>query len=1288
MSDPNDYTVGWICALPAESAAAQAFLDEKHEGPTTQDAQDTNNYRFGKIKAHNVVIAVLPMGEYGTASAAGVAINMLRSFRNVRIGLMVGIGGGAPSSTNDIRLGDVVVSVPKDGQSGVFQYDFGKSIQEKSFHLTRTLDQPPHALLAAVSAVQVGHDMDEIAGNGLEKAVNEAMEGKPRFRRKYGRPLESTDVLFRSDFVHVRDEDSCKACGIDHVVDRKARTEEDDNPQIHYGTIASANTLMKDALIRDELASEKNVLCFEMEAAGLMNRFRCLVIRGICDYSDSHKNKKWQGFAAMTAAAYAKQIISRIRPETISREKTLSEQLDEVLSEVTETKQDVQSIKRVQEDSQVLKWLLDIDSGAQQTDTLSKRQPGTCQWFLDSNEYQLWVREKGQILFCPGIPGAGKTILTSIVIQDLTERFHDVPNVGIAHIYCNFRRQSSQGLRRLLSNILGQLCQHQPTVPECVKSHYRAHGKGRTGLQPQEIWDDLKFLIGCYSKTFIAVDALDEWEATNDEYSNLVDELLRLHTTFNINLFVTSRLVPEIEKRFRQYPSLKISAHQKDIHDYIQGHSWRIPSFVAKSPELHQRIKTSIAEAVQGINLALRVLSWISCASRELTIYELQHALALGDDDTELHEDSIPEVDLLISVCCGLVTVDEAGRIIRLVHYTTQNYFQKSQHRHFPGAQAYIAKQCINYLSLPGFENKPDGWYNESGGDLYPFYRYAAVDWANHARKAMAPTNQVDELALRLLRSDPKVNATLQILFSSTDKYYKYKDGQTVLVTIKGLHLAAMLGLGHLIPSLTEPLGINSKDTLGQTALHWAADAGHTDTVQLLLENGSEVEPKCFKELTPLFKAIKNSHLAVVRALLNAGADVNALQPYGNTAINLAAECGHSEIVELLLDKGANASISNMYGETPLITAVHEGHRSTYDSLFNQGAQIDSHGENGRTALIESARVGDEPLVRTLLKQSARVNTQDRFGRTSLMEASKEGHQGIVELLLQQGADLNIQNRYGCTALMRASEIGHQGIVELLLQQGADLNIQDRYGCTALMRASEIGHQGTVELLVEEGAIVDIQDHSGRTALMRAIERGHRDILKSLLKIGADPALQDHKGGTSLIKASEHGHLDIVSLLLERSVHPTSGETGAALSQACHNGHVEIVKLLLEKGVDPRFPTGAYDAPLVAAIRGGHQGIFELLLEVDADFRHREGELDTCIHQASKGGNETFVQWLIQKGADIHSMNKQGYTPIMLASRNNHESIVQLLRDAGATFVSHLNKKTTNRRRSNSPSSS
>lgn len=332
-----EYAVGWICGITTEYVAAQAFLDEKYEGPESVSYNDNNTYTLGRVGKHNVVIAVLPDGEGGTSSAASVARDMLHSFPNVRIGLMVGIGGGAPTLRHDIRLGDIVVSAPRDGKGGVFQYDFGKTVQDRIFRPTGFLNQPPMVLRTAVNGLKAQYEID---GHQLEASIETIFENKPRLRKKYQRPHPNSDRLYRSRVTHPgNDGSSCATiCGNDEsfLVLRPERTTDEDNPAIHYGLIASANQLMNDALVRDILTSEKDittsegviagneVLCFEREAAGLMNHFPCLVIRGICDYSDSHKNMEWQGYAAMAAASYAKDLLYRIPPHKIEAERTIN----------------------------------------------------------------------------------------------------------------------------------------------------------------------------------------------------------------------------------------------------------------------------------------------------------------------------------------------------------------------------------------------------------------------------------------------------------------------------------------------------------------------------------------------------------------------------------------------------------------------------------------------------------------------------------------------------------------------------------------------------------------------------------------------------------------------------------------------------------------------------------------------------------------------------------------------------------------------------------------------------
>ncbi|KAH0558830.1 hypothetical protein GP486_004529 [Trichoglossum hirsutum] len=287
----KDYTVGWICALPIELAVVQEMLDEEHQG-LPHDADDSNIYTFGRMGEHNVVIACLTAGQIGNNSAASAAVQMKSSFNAIRFGLMVGIGGSVLSTESDIRLGDVVISQSFNQNGGVVQYDFGMTTSS-GFIRTGFLNAPPTILLNALSIL-------------------------PEFNRNKA----GSDILFEATYKHVGGAE-CEECSRLRIVDRQPRGEE---IMIHYGTIASGNQVMQDSAIRDRLSSELGgVLCFDMEAAGLMNNFPCLVVRGICDYADSHKNKRWQAYAAGTAAACAKEILSVIPAAKVMMEPTADE---------------------------------------------------------------------------------------------------------------------------------------------------------------------------------------------------------------------------------------------------------------------------------------------------------------------------------------------------------------------------------------------------------------------------------------------------------------------------------------------------------------------------------------------------------------------------------------------------------------------------------------------------------------------------------------------------------------------------------------------------------------------------------------------------------------------------------------------------------------------------------------------------------------------------------------------------------------------------------------------------
>lgn len=309
----QDYAVGWIAALPIELQAAIAMLDEQH-AKLPQHSRDNNTYVLGRIANHNVVMACLPAGSLGNNSATSVATQMAFTFPNISIRLMVGIGGGVPGGKHDIRLGDVVVSKPGRHDGGVVQYDFGKTTGG-GFERTGSLPSPPARLLTVISLLEALHNNENDALRHLH-----VFEERADLSSLFRYPGAEQDQLFRSEYDHVAGQPTCASCDPDQLVRRPPR---ECRTRIHFGTIASGNQVMRDARTRDALRLKYDVLCFEMEAAGLMhlNTFPCVVIRGICDYSDTHKNKEWQSYAAAVAVAFARELLENISQvyETDSR---------------------------------------------------------------------------------------------------------------------------------------------------------------------------------------------------------------------------------------------------------------------------------------------------------------------------------------------------------------------------------------------------------------------------------------------------------------------------------------------------------------------------------------------------------------------------------------------------------------------------------------------------------------------------------------------------------------------------------------------------------------------------------------------------------------------------------------------------------------------------------------------------------------------------------------------------------------------------------------------------------
>jgi nucleoside phosphorylase len=294
----RDYTIAWICALPLELAASRAILDEEHPVPLNQVGDDNSDV-LGRIDQHNVVMVCLP-GQYGTNNAAIVSTNLKRSFPTIRGTLMVGIGGGCPTQA-DLNLGDVVVG------TRVMQYDMGKVVAGGDFLETADAKTPAPLLNSAVSSLRSKH-----APHRSSQRMASLLRGRLPHVSRPNRP----DRLFQASYEHPLGAPTCDGC--DEAMLQSRRVSLSGEPKIHYGVIASGNRVMKNAKTRDDIARRHSALCFEMEAAGMMDTLQCLPIRGICDYSDSHKNKDWQDYAAAAAAAYARELLEVLPPLSLA----------------------------------------------------------------------------------------------------------------------------------------------------------------------------------------------------------------------------------------------------------------------------------------------------------------------------------------------------------------------------------------------------------------------------------------------------------------------------------------------------------------------------------------------------------------------------------------------------------------------------------------------------------------------------------------------------------------------------------------------------------------------------------------------------------------------------------------------------------------------------------------------------------------------------------------------------------------------------------------------------------
>lgn len=592
--------------------------------------------------------------------------------------------------------------------------------------------------------------------------------------------------------------------------------------------------------------------------------------------------------------------------------------------------------------------------------------------------------------------------------------------------------------------------------------------------------------------------------------------------------------------------------------------------------------------------LAKRTLSWIVYATRQLSVSELRHALAVENEAIELDEENLEETDEIINACAGLVTIEEDTNIIRLVHYTTQEYLERKLLTWEPLAEEMITRSCLTYLSFEHFTLKKlsfpkiysltDLSEYEATFNKVHFLEYAVDTWHSHAKHCW--TNVVEQLVLCFLEGFPR------LLYYGALRYIQasYEDGRvlskrTGMAGFKTMHFAALFGLDRIVTALMQA-GYNTRvvDGDNRTPLTYAAEFGHQAVVKLLLRDEKIWD---IDESTPLHFAAKKGHKNIVKLLLNCeGIDVNAPNLDLDTPLNVAIEMRHEGVAKLLLERNeidVNYDPSGN-GGTALMSCAIVGNISILQQLLERkDVKLNSRNYQGSTALMLAVEFGNTEVFKQLLgTPGVEVHLKYCHNRTLLMLAAGSylDSEDIVELLLdREDVAVNCQDNFGRTALMLATMYENNIILKrLLAREEIDVNSRDHEGQTALMMAASRENYEAVNWFLErEDLDVNCRDHEGQTTLMIYAQKRECGVVEKILeKKELDVNRQDFKGRTALMFAASDCYEDdddgnsarLIGKLLERSdidvnCRDENGQTALALAASCEN--YSFMKMLLSR---------------------------------------------------------------------------------------------------------------------------
>ena len=764
-------------------------------------------------------------------------------------------------------------------------------------------------------------------------------------------------------------------------------------------------------------------------------------------------------------------------------------------------------------------------------------------------------------------------------------------------------------------------------------------------------------------------------------------------------------------------------------------------------PKGSKALDSAYKEALQRIEsqklgcqqLAKSIMSWIVCARKQLTTPELRYALAIEDESSELDEDNLPDMSEVIAVCAGLVIIDEKSDVVHLVHYTAQDYFERTISIWAPFAEEMIAKSCLTYLSFGSVvescsnfisRRRSTGVYDILCRDNV-LVHYAAHFWGYHAEKCW--TDSVERRVLSFLEDKKRVASCFEVNFDPRGP--AIRGGRQVTA----MHLLAYLGLPTAMSTLLRGgHSPDSKAVEGTTPLFYACckgvgaiGGGQEDVVKLLLsQEGVDVNSMSKSGFTPLSMAAWYGREAIATSLLDhQGIQINIRNNLDQTHFIIALESGHSRIAQILLERASIEQLDVAAGEESYLLdlATTKGNNTIlrlllqkHNTQVNHRADIRHIDHHGRTLVTKAVEAGNHETVNLLLHRAGiQLLHHDLTISIVLIKTAKALFEGIANLAFRPetinlyvedigrrkipmfsakvrlGTVLNLSLKpngiwverganNASDILLYAAWSGLKDAVAFLLRiKNIKLNFRDEVGRTALMLASESGQQAVVAMLLEESDVqTNCTDQYARTALMLAAEKGHEGILAMLLKKDdIDINLRDLYDRNALILAVGSGYPGAVAMLLENPDVQTNCEdlfARTALMLAAEKGHEGILAMLLKKDDIDINLRDMYDRnALMLAAASGYPGAVAMLLgSSDVQTNCKDMMARTALMLAAKLGHADVVNQLLAKDDVLRDCKDlQGRTALSLAARGEHRNVLGLL------FMERLVSKRAKRRR-------